>query len=218
MNTEIKIIIADDHPIFRDGLKAMIGKEPGLIVVAEADDGAMALELIKEHKPDIVVLDLDMPEMNGFSLMKELQNSALPAVSVVVLTMHKDEMHFNQAIDSGARGYIIKDVAAAEVVICIKAVVSGKDYFSPALSSFLLNRSRRVSTLTQRAGINDLTATERRVLYLLSQLRTNKDIAEELGISQRTVENHRAHICSKLELQGAHALTRFAIQHKDELS
>lgn len=217
MTTEIKILIADDHPIFRGGLKSVIEKERGLCVVAEAGNGAAALELIKGRQPDVAVLDLDMPEMDGFAVARELQILCLP-VSVVILTMHKDEMHFNRAIDLNVRGFIIKDGAAAEVVGCIKSVVAGKEYFSPVLSSFLLNRARRISSFAGQAGISDLTPTERRVLSLLAELKTSKDIAAELGISPRTVENHRAHICSKLNLQGSHALTKFAIQHKQELS
>lgn len=217
MTAEIKILIADDHPIFRGGLKSVIEKERGLRVVAEAETGAAALELIKEYQPEVAVLDLDMPEMDGFAVARELQTLSLP-VAVVILTMHKDEMHFNRAIDLDVRGFVIKDGAAAEVVGCIKAVAAGKEYFSPVLSSFLLNRARRVSSFAGQAGINDLTPTERRVLSLLAELKTSKDIAAELGISPRTVENHRAHICSKLNLQGSHALTKFAIQHKEVLS
>jgi DNA-binding NarL/FixJ family response regulator len=217
MTTEIKILIADDHPIFRGGLKSVIEKERGLRVVAEAETGAAALELIKAHEPDVAVLDLDMPEMDGFAVARELQILRLP-VSVVILTMHKDEMHFNRAIDLDVRGFIIKDGAAAEVVGCIKSVAAGKEYFSPVLSSFLLSRARRVSSFAGQAGISDLTPTERRVLSLLAELKTSKDIAAALGISPRTVENHRARICSKLNLQGSHALTKFAIRHKQELS
>jgi DNA-binding NarL/FixJ family response regulator len=215
--TEVKILIADDHPIFRSGLKSVIEKEADFNIVAEAADGAAALELIKQHQPDVAVLDLDMPEKDGFTVARELQNSRIP-VNIVILTMHKDEMHFNQAIDLGVRGYIIKDSAAAEVVGCIRTVFSGKEYFSPTLSSFLLNRVRRVASSIHQAGIGDLTPTERRVLYFLAQLKTSREIADQLGVSPRTIENHRARICSKLELQGSHALTRFALQHKDQLS
>ena len=216
---EVRILIADDHPIFRSGLKSVVEKEPGFVVVAEADDGAQALELIGKHQPDVAVIDLGMPEKDGFMVARELQNSRLAAaVKLIILTMHKDEMRFNQAIDLGVRGYLVKDSAAAEVVNCIKAVVSGKEYFSPSLSSYLLTRFRRVSSpAAQQAGIGDLTLIERRVLYLLAQLKTNREISDRLGVSPRTVENHRARICAKLELQGAHALVKFALQHKDEL-
>lgn len=213
---KVKILIADDHPIFRGGLKAVIEKEPTFTVVAEADNGAEALVAISDHSPDVAVLDLDMPELDGFQVARRIKDQQIP-VRVIVLTMHKDEMHFNKAIDCGVSGYVIKDGAAAEVVGCIKSVMSGKEYFSPVLSTFLIERIRKVTSFSTRPGIGDLTPTERQVLHLLAQLKTSKEIAADLGTSPRTVENHRAHICAKLELQGAHALTKFAIQHKDDL-
>ncbi len=194
----------------------MIEKEFGFRVVAEAENGAIAFELIKTHLPMVAVLDLDMPKTDGFSVAGQVQKSNLP-VKIIILTMHKDELHFNQAIDLGVSGYLIKDGAAGEIINCIKTVKTGREYFSPALSTFLLNRSRRAAQARVQFGLGDLTPTERRILYLLSELKTSKDIAAELCISPRTVDNHRAHICSKLNLQGAHALVKFALQHKHEL-
>jgi DNA-binding NarL/FixJ family response regulator len=132
--------------------------------------------------------------------------------------MHKDELHVNQAVDLGIAGYVIKDGAATEVVDCIKTVARNGEYFSPAVSPFLLSRSRRTKQSGKQGGIGDLTPTERRVLLLLAKLITTKEIAVELGVSPRTVDNHRAHICSKLGLQGSHALVKFALQHKADLS
>lgn len=215
--SEIKIIIADDHPIFRSGLKSVIERERDLLIVAEAGSGAEALNVIRQHVPDVALLDLDMPETDGFGVARELQKLQLP-VSVVILTMHKDETHFNQAVDLGVRGYVVKDSAASEIVGCIKAVASGKEYFSPVLSSFLMSRVRRASSFSHKAGISDLTPTERRVLFLLAELKTSREIAAALGVSPRTIENHRAHICQKLELQGSHALVKFALQNKKELA
>ena len=217
MAVETKIIVADDHPIFRQGLIQVIEKEFGFRVVADADNGKDALELIKNHLPDVAVLDLDMPEIDGFGIASEIQKLNLP-VKIVILTMHKDELHFNQAIDLGVSGYVIKDGAAHEVINCIKTVKSGQAYFSPILSTFLLNRGRRAANAQTQFGLGDLTPTERRVLLLLSELKTSKAIAAELSVSPRTVDNHRANICSKLDLQGSHALTKFALQHKGELS
>jgi DNA-binding NarL/FixJ family response regulator len=215
--SEIKIIIADDHPIFRGGLKNVIEKEPQLKIVAEAGNGAEALDLIRQHVPDIALLDLDMPEIDGFGVARELQKLRLP-VSIVILTMHKDETHFNQAIDLSVRGYVVKDSAASEIVGCLKTVASGREYFSPEVSSFLLSRVRRASSFAHHPGIGDLTPTERRVLFLLAELKTSKQIAADLGVSPRTIENHRAHICQKLELQGSHALVKFALQNKEKLT
>jgi len=217
MALETKIIVADDHPIFRQGLIQVIEKEFGFRVVADADNGRAALELIKNHLPDVAVLDLDMPEMDGFGIASEIQKLNL-SVKIVILTMHKDELHFNQAVDLGISGYVIKDGAVHEVINCIKTVKSGQAYFSPLLSTFLLNRGRRAAKAQTQFGLGDLTPTERRVLFLLSELKTSKNIAAELSISPRTVDNHRANICSKLDLHGSHALTKFAIQHKNEIS
>ncbi len=216
MPNETTIIVADDHPIFRAGLIQVIEKEFGLRVVADADNGQTALELIKIHLPDVAVLDLDMPGMDGFAVAAEVQKLKL-AVKIVILTMHKDELHFNQAIDLGVSGYVIKDGAAHEVINCVKTVKSGQAYFSPVLSSFLLNRGRRAVQTEKQFGLGDLTPTERRVMLLLSELKTSREIAAELSVSPRTIDNHRANICSKLNLQGSHALTKFALQHKGEL-
>jgi DNA-binding NarL/FixJ family response regulator len=216
MAAEVNILIADDHPIFREGLRQLIEKESGFKVIAEADNGETAFDLLKTHLPAVAVLDLDMPTMDGFAVAANVRSLKLP-VKVVILTMHKDELHFNQAIDLGVSGFIIKDSAAHEIVNCIKAVNAGGEYFSPALSSFLLGRTRRSADAQKQFGLGGLTPTERRVLYLLSDLKTSREIASELGISPRTVENHRAHICSKLDLQGTHALVKFALDHKSEL-
>ena len=216
MTTETTIIIADDHPIFRDGLRQLIDRETGLRVVAEAGDGSAALELIRRESPAVAIVDLDMPECDGFEVARRARLLNLP-VKIVILTMHKDELHFNQAIDLGISGYVVKESAATEIIDCIRTVMKGREYFSPALSSILLARSRRTAPPSQPAPIDELTPTERRILLLLSDLKTTKEIAAELGVSPRTVDNHRAHICAKLGLQGSHALTKFALQQKDRL-
>ncbi len=218
MKSEIRILIADDHPIFRHGLRQVIEKAPGLKVVAEADDGGSAFDLIKQHRPDIALLDLDMPVRDGFAVLRAIREERLP-IRVVILTMHKDEMHFNEALNLGAKGYVLKDSAAADVVNCIKAVAAGQDYLSPSLSTHLLNRSRRATALNEeQRGLSELTPTERRVLALLAELKTSKEIANELNVSVRTVDNHRANICAKLDLRGSHALAKFALEHRSELS
>lgn len=217
MKTEIRIVIADDHPIFREGLRKVIEKDSFLKVVAEAEDGVAALARIQECGPQIAILDIDMPNIDGFAVARTLREQRQP-VSVIFLTMHKDEMHFNEALDLGVRGYLIKDNAAADVVNCIRAVAAGENYISPALSSHLLNRGRRAKALAQeQPRLKDLTATEQRILSLLAEYKTSKEIAGEMCVSVRTIENHRANICTKLELHGTHALVKFAIQHKSEL-
>src|ERR1043166_657156 len=185
MTTEITIVLADDHPIFRQGLRQIIEKEAGLRVVAEATNGREALELIRAHAPTVAVLDLDMPELDGFDVARRVRELGLP-VRIVILTMHKDELHFNQAIDLGVSGYVVKDGAVHEVAECVRTVARGREYISPAVSSHLLARSRRVDRAREGAGIGELTPTERRVLLLLADLKTTKEIAAELGVSPRT--------------------------------
>jgi len=217
MATQIKIVIADDHPIFRQGLRQVIEHSPRLKVVAEAGDGAAAFAAIAETRPDVVILDIDMPGEDGFEVARTIRGQHLP-IRVIFLTMHKDELHFSEAMDIGANGYLIKDNAAADILNCITAVAAGQDYISPVLSTHLLNRTRRATAFVQSTpGVADLTPTERRVLFLLADHKTNKEIAAEMFLSVRTVENHRANICTKLGLHGAHALVKFAIQHKSEL-
>jgi DNA-binding NarL/FixJ family response regulator len=196
-------------------LRQLIERQADFHVVAEAGDGRAALELIQTREPAVAILDLNMPELDGFAVAERAQQMGLPA-KIVILTMHKDEMHLSRAVDLGVQGYVIKDSAATEVIDCIRTIVRGKEYFSPSLSSFLLSR-RRPAQAQEQTGLIDLTPTERRILLLLADLKTTKEIASTLGVSPRTIDNHRAHICSKLNLQGTHALVKFALQHKGEL-
>jgi DNA-binding NarL/FixJ family response regulator len=217
MTPEIHIIIADDHPLLRAGLRQVIESDPRLKVVAEADDGAAALEHITAHQPAVAVLDIEMPRLTGFELLRELRARG-QAVAVIFLTMYRDEEMFNEALDLGALGYVLKDSATTDIISAIRAVAAGQHYISPAISALLLKRGARAAALVQqKAGLNDLTPTERRILKLISENRTSKEIAAELFISHRTVENHRANICQKLELKGSHSLLKFAFDHKSQL-
>ena len=217
-NPEIRILIADDHPVFRAGLRQVIEMSAGLKVVAEAEDGTMALERVREHQPDVVVLDVDMPGMDGFEVVRALRQEKLP-VEVVFLTMHKDEAMFNAAMNIEVKSYVVKDSAVTDIVASIRAAFAGHPFISPVLSSYLLNRRQRAGRLSQeKPGIDQLTPTERRILKLLSENKTSKEIAGELYVSHRTIENHRANICQKLGLHGNNALFQFAIEHKSQLS
>jgi DNA-binding NarL/FixJ family response regulator len=217
MSNEIRILIADDHPIFRRGLRMIIESDPSLKVVAEANDGTEALSGIEQLQPVVAVLDMDMPPPDGLAVARRIREQGWP-VAAVFLTMHKDVATFNAALDAGIRGYIVKDSAANEIVGCIKSVAAGHSFFSPALSGHLLTRRERADEFArQTPSIDDLTASERRVLRLIAEAKSNKEIAETLFISIRTVEHHRANICSKLGLTGKNALLTFALTHKTEI-
>lgn len=217
MSKEIRIVIADDHPIFRRGLLTIIEADPSLKVVAEADDGESALARIEELQPDVVVLDIDMPPPDGLAVARRLREQ-WSAVAAIFLTMHKDEALLDAALEAGVKGFVVKDGAAGEIVGCIRAVAAGQSFFSPALSGHLLaGRNRAGAPAGRSPSINDLTASERRVLRLIGESKTNQEIAGELSISVRTVEHHRANICAKLGLTGKNALLTFALTHKAEL-
>ncbi len=217
MNTPIRLLIADDHPLLRTGLRQVIETDPHLQIIAEAADGAAALQLLATHQPDVAVLDIEMPQLTGFQLLRELRARRL-TTAIVFLTMYRDEEIFNEALDLGAQGYVLKDSATTDIIGAIRAVASGQPFISPVISAYLFNRATRTTTFKQHLpSLNDLTATERRILKFITENKTSKEIAAELFISYRTVENHRANICQKLDLKGSHSLLKFAFDHKSEL-
>lgn len=217
MSNEISVVIADDHPIVRQGLRQTIEADPRLKVLAEANDGEEAIELIERLKPEIAVLDVDMPKLDGFGVARELQKRRL-SVKIVFLTIHSEEDLFQAAMDLGASGYILKDSALFEIVNGIKAVSEGKYFVTPSLTSFLVSRHRRAQSFEQNEpNLARLTPTERRIVQMIADYKSNKEIAAELFIHYRTVETHRTNICQKLDLRGYNALLKFALEHKSEL-
>jgi two-component system, NarL family, response regulator DegU len=215
---KIRIVIADDHPIFMRGLLQVLSADPTLEIVAEARDGDAAFEYIQQHQPDVAILDIDMPKKDAFDVVRAMGDRNL-STAIVFLTMHKSEVLFNGAMDLGVRGYLLKDSALTEVVDGVKAVAAGHDFVSPLLTTFLLSRRKRSQQLLkEQTGLKDLTAAERRVLQLVARGKSTQDIARELFLSVRTVEHHRAHICGKLNLQGRDALLRFVVAHRSELA
>lgn len=217
MDAETRIILADDHPLFRRGLRATIETEAGLRVVAEASDGAAALALICEHEPEVAILDLDMPGEDGLSVARGVAERDL-AVAVVILTMHDSESLLNAALDLGVRGFVLKDGALTEILDCVHAVAAGRNYITPQLSTYLVKRAERGGPLArEQKGLRHLTPAERKILRLIAAEKTTRQIADELHISPRTVDRHRANICDKLDLHGTNALVRFALKHRAEL-
>jgi len=217
MTRTIRVFLVDDHPVFRHGLKELISADSRFEVVGDCADGDTALALIPLAKPQVVILDVSLPGRSGLEVVRAL-HTARPPVACLMLTMHAEENAFNAAMNAGAQGYLLKDDAMEMVLLGLKAVASGGVYLSPAVSPWLVRRQQRASALKQeKTGLVALTATERRVLQLVAQNKTNKEIGEELFISHRTVETHRSNICRKLQIQGVHMLLQFAIEHRSEI-
>ncbi|MET0657309.1 MAG: response regulator transcription factor [Steroidobacteraceae bacterium] len=215
---KIRVVIVDDHPLFRHGLKQVVEADERFELLGEADCGRTALHLIATKTPQLAVLDLGLPDISGLQLAATLrkQNSA---TQIVVLTMLKDEQAFNHAIDLGIQGYVLKENAVTEIINCMLAVAAGRAYVSPSISGYLLRRRSRAAALAAREpGLEDLTVAERRVLKRIAEKKTSKVIAAELAVSPRTVETHRAKICSKLGLKGSNSLLQFALENREALN
>jgi DNA-binding NarL/FixJ family response regulator len=217
MSDEIRIVIADDHPIVRKGLRHVIEEEPDLKVVAEAADGEAGFSLILKLQPQVAVLDLDMPKLDGFAVAGRIRKSNLP-VEIIFLTIHSEVDLLHKAIDLGGSGYIVKESALVDIVNGVRSVVAGRPFVSPSLTAALLKRRVRTQALEETMpGLGELTPSERRILSMIAAGKPTDVIAGELHIHRRTVESHRANIGHKLQLNGANSLLRFALEHKSEL-
>ena len=213
-----RILLVDDHPLLRAGLRQVITSDPRFVVVGESSAGDEALRMASELRPDILILDVDLPGMDGMTVMRELQARGLQ-MPVVVLTMHKRESLLNEAIDLGASGFVLKDNAVTDLLEALRATARGERWYSPSLSNLLLRRNQRRRTLEEtQPTLSALTPTERRVLRLVGENLTSREIASRLGISLLTVETHRRNICRKLGLEGSHPLLLFALKHVSELA
>ncbi len=217
MQEEIRLIVADDHPIVRKGLRQVIEEEPDLKVLGEAGDGEAGLALIRKLQPDIAVLDLDMPKLDGFAVAREIRKLNL-TVEIIFLTMHSEVDLLHRAMDLGGKGYIVKESALLDIVNGIRSVAVGRPFVSPSMTAALLDRRALAQALARtKPGFSEMTPSERRILGMIAAGKPTKVIAAELHIHPRTVETHRASICSKLNLSGANSLLRFALEHKLEL-
>jgi DNA-binding NarL/FixJ family response regulator len=217
MDKPITLVIADDHPVFRKGLRDVIEPHDEFRILGEAENGECALKLIEEFKPQVGVIDIEMPIMNGFDLMKALHVRHIP-MDIIFLTMYKEQDIFDEAMELGIRGYVLKESAVHDIIESIRIVASGKYYISPLLSSFLVCRDDRLKRLhSKHPSITLLTPTEKKVLKLIAENKTSPEIANELCVSPKTIENHRDRIAEKLNLRGHHTLLKFAIENKSYL-
>jgi DNA-binding NarL/FixJ family response regulator len=217
MSCRIKTVIVDDHPAFRHGLKELVSSESRFEVVAEAEDGLEGFNLAKNSGVEVLIIDISLPGISGLEVARRLQANR-SQVKVIILTMHNDEELFNKAMSLEVKGYLLKENAVSEILSCLKTVAAGDYYLTPSMSSCLLKRRLRTEALESgKPGLTSLTSGERRVLRRVADNRTSKEIAREFGISPRTVEAHRANICSKLDLRGSNRLLQFAIEHRAEL-
>ena len=207
-----KIVLAEDQKILREGLRSLLTADEGLEVVGEAENGLDAIRCVENCNPDLILLDVSMPKMTGLSAIKEIKRRS-PDTKVLLLTVHDTEEYILKAFESGADGYCLKDAAYSELLMAIKSVLSGKPYLSPRISEIVLEGYLEGRKTLKPASLKDaITPREREVLKLIGEGHKNKEIAEYLCISVKTVEKHRANIMKKLDLHSASALTSYAIK------
>jgi DNA-binding NarL/FixJ family response regulator len=203
-----RILLADDHAVVRQGFRMILAAHPDMEIVGEAGNGREAVELAERLKPEVVVMDVSMPELNGIEATRRLAAST-PHTRVLALSMHKDSVYVREILRAGARGYLLKDSVAADLVSAVRAVASGEGYLSPQVSNAVLDDYRRHVT----NPIDMLTSREREVLQMLAEGKTNKEIAGVLNLSAYTVEAHRGRIMEKLNVHTIADLVRFAVRN-----
>ena len=211
MNKKSRIVIAEDHTILREGLRSLLSSSPEFEIVGEAKDGREAIGCVEKFKPDLILTDLSMPRMNGMEAIKEIKRQS-PETKILVLTVHKTEEYILATLQAGADGYLLKDSTHAELLMAVKHVLGGKRYISPGISDKVLEGYLEgKKTLRTHTTWETLTQREREILKLIAEGYKNKEIAEALCISPKTVEKHRANLMEKLDLHSIQALTAFAI-------
>ncbi len=208
----IRVLLADDHAILRDGIRALLGDEPDMQVVGEADNGRLAVEQARALQPDVVLMDIAMPLLNGLEATRQIARDC-PGVRVLILTMHQNEEYVQQVLAAGAAGYVLKHAAGHELVTAIRAVAAGGAFFSPMVARVLADAYvESLSADEAPTPADELTAREREVLQLVAEGYTNRQIAALLSISIKTVKTHRLHLMQKLALHDRGELIKYAIQ------
>jgi len=208
MKSRIKLLLVDDHPVVRRGISSCLAREERFVIIGEAADGLEAVRKARELSPDIILMDIDMPLMNGLAVT-ELLHRELPNVKVLILSMHSNTDYVLRIMQSGARGYVLKEASLEELVRAIETVDSGEAFFSPDVARVALNQF--VHGTGERSIPSQLTNREREVVIHLAEGRSNKEVANALGIGVRTVETHREHIMRKLNIHSVAGLTKFAV-------
>lgn len=219
MNGEAQatVLVVDDHPIFRHGLCDVIGKHAEFTIVGEASNGEDALEQIASLTPKIIILDIDMPRLSGLKTIRAMRERGFQVIPIV-LTMYREESIFNAAMDLGTKAYVLKENAVTDVILALEKVNRGEMFLSKSMIAAGRRRGDKVRDLLMvQPQIEALTQAERRILKLISEDLTSKEIADHLNLSCKTVENHRYNICQKLNLHGTHSLLRFAFDHRASL-
>jgi len=209
-----KVLVADDHGVVRKGLRFLLERDPGIAVVGEACDGRQAIQMTEELAPDVVVMDITMPHLNGIEAAAQIRKRD-PDVGIIILSMHCDETFLIRALSAGAQGYLLKDAAETDLLQAVKSVANGKMFFSPAITQTLMQDYMRQM---QRGGIDDsydlLTDREKEVLQLLAEGRSNKEAANILSVSLYTVETHRSRIMQKLDLHSTADIVLYAVRKR----
>ena len=214
METRRKIVIAEDHTILRAGLRALLSGQNGLEVIGEAGDGREAIRKVDTLQPDLLLIDLSMPKLNGIDAIREIK-SQHPKIKIIVLTVHKSEEYIIAALQAGANGYMLKDASQNELLLAIDYVLNGKTFLSPSISDKVVDAVLNTDKKDKPAAVlENLTAREREILKLVAEGNTNKKIADHLCISLKTVEKHRSNLMKKLDLRNTAALTAYAIEKK----
>jgi len=209
---QIHIVLADDHTIMRSGLRLLLDQQPGFEVVAEAGNGREAIDLVAKHHPEVAVLDIGMPQLNGIEATQQI-SSQEPQTKVVILSMHADEGYVLRALKAGARAYILKNSAEADLIRAVRTVADGKSFFSPVISKMLLeDYVRQIRDKHVEDSYDLLTPREREILQLLAEGRTNKEVANLLHLSVYTVDAHRGNILQKLNLHGVPEMILYAVR------